>query len=219
MCGRFTNRYSWRELHELYSLTDQDMIRSNFEPRYNIAPTQLSLVVRELNGKRELAELRWGLLPHWAKSPSDGARMINARSETVATSRAHRSAFQSRPCFVVADGFYEWKKTDGGKQPYHITTKANAPFAFAGLWEPKSIAPQDTFTILTCEPNELCAQVHNRMPVMLSRNDWEAWLLTPGERVKLLRPFSADQMEMWPVGKAVGNPKNTGSELVEPIRP
>jgi putative SOS response-associated peptidase YedK len=109
MCGRFTNRFTWQELYELYSLTDQDMVRSNFQPRYNIAPTQCSLVVRKTGGQRELAELRWGLLPPWAKSPADGARMINARAETVATSRAYYAAFETRPCWVVTDGFYQWK--------------------------------------------------------------------------------------------------------------
>jgi len=170
-----------------------------------------------VNGKRELAELRWGLLPKWAKSPSDGARMINARSETVAVKPAYRGAFESRPCLVVADGFYEWKKMDRTKQPFYITTKASAPFAFAGLWEPKSIADRDTFTILTCPPNELCAKIHDRMPVMLAPSDFARWLAGPDERSALLRPFPAGQMELWPVGKAVGSPKNIGPELIEPI--
>ncbi len=91
------------------------------------------------------------------------------------------------------------------------------PFAFAGLWEPKPIVAQDTFTILTCEPNELCAEVHDRMPVILAPDDWERWLSTPEERAKLLKPFPAAQMEMWPVTTAVGSPKNTGPELVDPI--
>jgi putative SOS response-associated peptidase YedK len=216
MCGRFTNQYSWDELHELYSLSNVPP-ESNFPPRYNIAPTQTSFVVRETDGVRELAELRWGLLPRWAKALGDGARMINARSETVAEKPAYRSPFKSRPCLVVADGFYEWRKVDGGKQPYFITAKDNARFAFAGLWEPKSLAEQDTFTVLTCEPNELCATVHDRMPVMLAPEDFASWLSTPEERAKLLKPFPADQMELWPVGKAVGSPKNTGPELIEAV--
>ena len=216
MCGRFTDQHSWDEIKALYDLTAQ-YFASNFPPRYNIAPTQTSFVVRERDGERELAELRWGLLPKWAKSPGDGARMINARSETVAVKPAYRAAFKSRPCLVVADGFYEWKKSEGGKQPFYITTKSRAPFAFAGLWEPKSLAEQDTFTILTCTPNELCATVHDRMPVMLAREDYSAWLSSPEERTKFLKPFPADQMELWPVGKAVGSPKNIGPELIEPI--
>ena len=185
------------EIKALYDLTAQ-YFASNFPPRYNIAPTQTSFVVRERDGVRELAELRWGLLPKWAKSTGDGARMINARSETVAVKPAYRAAFKSRPCLVVADGFYEWKKSEGGKQPFYITTKSRAPFAFAGLWEPKSLAEQDTFTILTCTPNELCATVHDRMPVMLAREDFADWLSSPEERSKLLKPFPADQ---WNYGR------------------
>jgi len=216
MCGRFTDRYTWEELKKLYDLASE-YYESNFPPRYNIAPTQNSFVVRETNGRRELAELRWGLLPKWAKTTGDGARMINARSETVASKPAFREAFKTRPCLVVADGFYEWRKVDGKKQPYFVTTKANAPFAFAGLWEPKSIADRATFTILTCPPNELCAKVHDRMPVMLAPGDFAPWLAGPDERLTLLRPFPADQMEFWPVGKAVGSPKNIGPELIEPV--
>lgn len=219
MCGRFTNRYSWRELHALYSLSDKHYPQSNFEPRYNIAPTQNSFAVRlREDGEHELAELRWGLLPKWAKDLADGARMINARCETVASKPAYRAAFKSRPCLVVADGFYEWKKEQGGKQPYFITTKDKAPFAFAGLWEPKSLADRDTFTIITCPPNALCAKVHDRMPVMLAQKDWQRWLSTPEERAKLMKPYPAAQMEMWPVGKAVGSPRNQGPELIEAIR-
>lgn len=216
MCGRFTNQYTWEELKKLYDLTDE-YFNSNFPPRYNIAPTQTSFVVRETNGKRELVELRWGLLPKWAKSPSDGARMINARSETVASKPAYRGAFKRRPCLVVADGYYEWKKLRDNKQPFYVTTKARAPFALAGLWEPKSLADEDTFTILTCEPNALCATIHDRMPVMLAPNDFANWLAGAEERAKLLKPFPADQMELWPVEKAVGSPKNIGPELIKPI--
>ena len=216
MCGRFTDQHSWDEIKSLYDLTAQ-YFASNFPPRYNIAPTQTSFVVREMDGKRTLAELRWGLLPKWAKLPSDGTRMINARAETVAEKPAYRAAFKLRPCLVVADGFYEWKKIKGGKQPFYITTKNRAPFAFAGLWEPKSLAEQVTFTILTCQPNELCATVHDRMPVMLPPENFTAWLSTPEERTKLLKPFPADQMELWPVDKAVGSTKNIRPELIEPI--
>jgi putative SOS response-associated peptidase YedK len=113
MCGRFTNRYTWRELHDLYELGKAPA--SNFPPRYNIAPTQLSFVVRETDANRELVEMRWGLLLHWTKKPGDGAKMINARSETVATKPAYRAAFKSRPCLVVADGYYEWQVVKGGK--------------------------------------------------------------------------------------------------------
>ena len=117
----------------------------------------------------------------------------------------------------MADGFYEWKKAPEGKQPYFITTKGAKPFAFAGLWEPKSIAEQDTFTILTCAPNGMCAEVHDRMPVILVPKDWPKWLSTLGGRMKLLKSFPAVQMEMWAVSKAVGSPKNTGPELAKRV--
>jgi len=217
MCGRYTNQYTWKELHALYSLSDEIFPTSNFPPRYNIAPTQLSFVVRENGGRRELAEFRWGLLPSWAKSPGDGARMINARSETVESSRAYRDAFQLRPCLVVADGFYEWQKLGGAeKQPFYITTQFQEPFAFAGLWEPKTIADHPTYTLLTAAPNELCAPIHDRMPVMLPEESWSAWL-GPVERRKDLvgYQFPAERMECWPVGRAVGNVKNDAPILIE----
>ena len=228
MCGRFTDRYTWAELHALYSLTDADMLKSNFPPRFNIAPTQSSLVVR-LNkaGERELADMKWGLVPSWSKDAKMAGSTFNAKSETVAEKPAFRAAFKSRPCLVVADGFYEWKKLGPKeKQPYFITRVDAKPFAFAGLWEwwrakdaDADALALETFTILTCAPNALCAHVHDRMPVMLAPEDWNAWLATPDQRKALLRPFPDDEMTMWPVTSAVGNVKNTGPELVEPIAP
>lgn len=224
MCGRFTNRYTWREIKELYDLTTP-YLTSNFPPRYNIAPTQKSFVVRlAKDGSRELAELKWGLIPSWSKDDKGAVRMINARAETAASLPTYRAAFKARPCLVVADGFYEWKKLGPKRQPYFIARKDGKPFAFAGLWEwwrPKDAPPEsagiESFTILTTEPNELTAQVHNRMPLMLAPEDFASWLGTPDDRAALLRPFPADDMEMWPVTPAVGNVKNTGAELIEPI--
>jgi putative SOS response-associated peptidase YedK len=225
MCGRFTDRYSWREIKELYDLTTP-YLASNFPPRTNIAPTQQSFVVRMAkDGSRELAELKWGLIPSWSKDDKGAVRMINARAETAASLPAFRAAFKARPCLVVADGFYEWKKlSPKEKQPYFITRRAGKPFAFAGLWEwwrPKDAPPVEpagveSFTILTTAPNELCAQIHNRMPLMLAPEDFASWLGTPDMRAALLRPFPADDMEMWPVTATVGNVKNTGAELIEP---
>ena len=228
MCGRFTNQFTWRELVELYQITEP-YIRpiSNLEPRFNFAPTQTGIVVRlDKAGRREPAMMRWGLVPSWAKDEKGGAKCINAKSETVTEKPAFRAAFKLRPCLVPADGFYEWAKGPDGKQPYYITTRAGEPFAFAGLWErwrprdaDKDVAPLDTFTILTTEPNTLCAPIHNRMPVMLAGEDWAGWLGTPEDRMVLLAcgSFPAERMECWPVGKAVGNVNNEGAALIERV--
>ena len=222
MCGRFTNRYSWRELKELYELSDvlYPKAPSNFEPRYNIAPTQTSFVVRlGVAGRRELVQLRWGLLPRWATSPRDGARMINARCETVATSRAYKEAFRCRPCLVVADGFYEWAaRSASTKQPYFLQRRNGGPFAFAGLWEERHLTPEDTFTIITCPANARVATVHDRMPLMLLPGDWAAWLESPKERLACLSHcLPADDIELWPVDRAVGNPRSQGEGLIASI--
>ena len=158
MCGRFTNRYSWRQLKELYDLTTP-FLTSNFPPRYNIAPTQPSFVVRINDGKRELAEMRWGLVPYWSKDTKGAAKMINAQSESADIKPAFRDAWRARRCLVVADGFYEWPEPT---QPRFITLKGNEPFAFAGLWEVWGAEQLETFTILTTKPNDFMAEVHDR---------------------------------------------------------
>src|SRR5215469_10710420 len=228
MCGRFTNRYRWRELVELYRLTEPYITPvSNMEPRYNFAPTQTGMVVRlDKDGRRQPVMMRWGLVLSWSKDDKGGARMINARAETVAEKPSYKNAFLHQRCLVVADGFYEWNKiTPKEKQPYFITTAFEEPFAFAGLWEwwnPRDGSPiLETFTICTTEPNALCARIHDRMPVMLPEESWKTWLgetnATPGDLQKLLGPFPADRMECWPVGKAVGNVANDGPELVDHV--
>ena len=199
---------------------------SNLEPRFNLAPMQRRVVVRlDKEGRREPVMMRWGLVPSWSKDDEAGAAMINAKVETVAEKPASRAAFNARPCLVVVDGFYEWAKVGPKKkQPYFITPKGRAPFAFAGLrewWRAKGVPKEEpgleTFTILTTEPNALGAPIHNRMPVILAQDDWNGWLGTPDDRRVQLRSFPDDRMECWPVGKAVGSVKNTGAELVERI--
>lgn len=227
MCGRYTNQYKWRDLVELYRITEPYITPvSNMEPRYNFAPMQRGIVVRlDMEGRREPVMMRWGLVPSWSKDETRAASMINAKAETVAEKPAYRAAFKSRPCLVVADGFYEWKKLGPKeKQPYFITLKNNAPFAFAGLWEfwrakdaPKEVPGLETYTILTTEPNALCAPIHDRMPVILGESEWAQWLATPQDRTKLLRPFPASEMECWPVGKAVGNVRNDDPSLIARI--
>ena len=225
MCGRFTNQYTWRELHALYKLSDETFPVSNLRPHFNFAPTQTGVVVRlDKQGRRVADMMRWGLVPYWSKDDKDGAKMINAKAETVAEKPAYRKAFQSRPCLVPADGFFEWQRLPNGeKQPYFTTTQFQEPFAFAGLWErwhaPDAVLdapPLETFAILTTEPNALCAPIHDRMPVMLAQDDWTGWLGTPEQR-KVLAPrqFPAERMECWPISKAVGNVKNDDPSLMQ----
>ena len=204
----------------LYRLTG-DLPASNFPPRYNIAPTRSSFVVRLKDGERDLTEMRWGLVPFWAEDLKIGSRMINAQSETCATKPAFRHAFKSRRCLVVADGFYEWPTRE---KPRLITLKNNEPFSFAGLWEswrPKDGDQVATFTILTTTPNEFMAPIHNRMPVMLASDSWATWLgetrASSEELLALCRPFPSDRMISWAVSPRVGNVKNTDGALVEPL--
>jgi putative SOS response-associated peptidase YedK len=178
-------------------------------------------VIRLKDGQRELADLRWGLVPYWAKDLKIGSRMINAQSETIATKPAFRHAFKSRRCLVVADAFYEWPTRH---TPRLITLNDNEPFSFAGLWEtwrPKDGDKVETFTILTTSPNEFMATIHNRMPVILAQDEWAAWLGETGATAEqlqaLCRPFPSDRMRSWAVSPRVGNVKNDDAELVEPV--
>src|SRR5665213_3618829 len=167
MCGRY-------ELHAhpaAMALAFGIPIPPDFEPHYNIAPSQVQPVIRLVKeGTRELAAMRWDLAPHWTKDKAIGYKTINARAETVATAPAFRDASKRHRCLIPATGFYEWKKVGSGKQPYHIGMIDGAPFAFAGLWSSWKNPEgewQDTYTIITTTPNELAAKVHNRLPVTL----------------------------------------------------
>jgi len=185
-------------------------------PRWNIAPTQAVAAVRaSAAGGRELVGLHWGLIPSWAKERAIGARMINARAETVAEKPAFRAALRARRCLIVADGFYEWQKAGARKQPWYIRMRDGRPFAFAGLWERWAAGPDevlDSCTIVTTTPNGVVAPIHDRMPVILEWGDYAAWL-DPGQRdparlQPLLRPHPDVAMEAWPVGLRVNNPAN-----------
>lgn len=233
MCGRFTNRYTWKQLHRLLQLTTPPL---EFVERYNIAPTQDAPVVREVAGagvdgrgagrSRRVDMLRWGLIPSWAKDESFGSKAINARAETVATSGAFRDSFRRRRCVVPASGFYEWKQLDAAdkrKQPYYITPTDEDPFLLAGLWSSwtSSSGPLETFTILTTTPNEMMATLHDRMPVILHVEECGTWLdptLENGDAVSaLLRPYPSELMLAHPVSTLVNSPKNTGKELVQAV--
>jgi len=220
MCGRYTLSSASEIVAEVFELTEPpDLV-----PRYNIAPTQTAPVVLldGSTGERSLRPMRWGFIPSWAKDPKIGARMINARAETVAKKPSFRNAFRHWRCLVVADGFYEWTKSDNGKRPYHIRVRDGGPFAFAGLWTRWSTsggANVDSYTIITTEPNELTATLHHRMPVILHQRDYAAWL-DPEEHADatlaaLLRPYASEGMEAYPVATLVNSPSHDAPDCAQ----
>jgi len=217
MCGRY-------ELHShpaAIALAFGLDFPPEIEPRYNIAPTQDVPIIR-LNraGGRELAQLRWGLVPRWAKDPSIGARLINARAETLLEKRAFRDALKRRRCLLPADGFYEWMLMHGGiKQPLHIGMADGALFALAGLydrWLPPDGDALDTCTIVTTRANAHLAAQHDRMPVIIAPEDYERWLDVATEDIgDLLVPYPADAMTSYPVSSRVNSVGNEDPELIE----
>lgn len=224
MCGRFTLRAPASVVAAQFGLFEMPP----FAPRFNIAPTQPVAVVRcaagELASQRELTWLRWGLIPSWAKDPAIGNRMINARAETVSEKPAYRTAFRRRRCLVVADGFYEWQRSGGRKQPFFIRMRDDRPFAFAGLWESwqgRKEGPVESCTLLTTAPNELLEPIHNRMPVILGSGDYQQWLDSavqePEPLELLLRPFPAGGMVADPVNTYVNSPSRDDPRCIDPL--
>ncbi|MBX9791971.1 MAG: SOS response-associated peptidase [Pirellulales bacterium] len=238
MCGRFTLRSSPRVVAELFGLDEVP----NWEPRYNVAPSQLVPVVqkRAEDRGRHLDLVHWGLVPFWADDPAIGNRLINARSDTAATKPAFRAAMRERRCLVVADGFYEWqaapasgaksavkrgagKASGGHKQPFLIERHDRRPFAFAGLWEKwqSPDGPWLSCTILTTDANHTLSPLHHRMPVILDPRDYDHWLdpavRSPAEVEDLLLPAPDDWLVARPVGTYVNNPRHDSRECVEPV--
>ena len=222
MCGRFALIVDASVLAEVFEIDPP----RDLKPRFNIAPTQRIPIVRAgREAPREWAEVRWGLVPSWAKDEKIGARMINARGETVAEKPSFRSAVKSRRCLIPADGFYEWVKTDGGKQPHYIHFADGRAFAFAGLWErwhKSDGEPLDTCTIITTTPNDLVAALHDRMPVILPPETFTEWLepqpLTSDRLQDLLASHPAGDMEAYQVSTHVNKPANDDPECVVRVR-
>jgi putative SOS response-associated peptidase YedK len=224
MCGRYTLTSSGEDLALAFELPELPFL----PPRYNMAPTQQAAVVRvtEPGGPRHLDLLKWGLIPYWAKEASIGNRMINARAESVAEKPAYRFSFKKKRCLVAADGFYEWKKEGKAKQPFLIRRRDGKPFAFAGLWSTWKDAehggqPVETFTILTTSPNELMSPIHDRMPVILDRENFALWLDPGMEDAEKLQPLlvahSVDDFEAFAVSRAVNSPANDFAGCIEPL--
>jgi putative SOS response-associated peptidase YedK len=224
MCGRYGRRADKQRIAEWMQAHNTDVfVDSYLAPSYNVAPQSLQPVVRldSETGERELTIMRWGLIPFFAKDAKIAYSTINARAETVATSPVFREPMKRRRCLVPATGFYEWQALDKkSKQPWSIELVDGNLFAFAGLWDRwKDKAkgqPMETYTIITTDPNELLEPIHNRMPVILSPQDYTRWL-DPGEPsqlpIDLLRPYPAEEMRAWKVSAAVGNVKNNFPEL------
>jgi len=221
MCGRFALKTPPRSIQEHFHLPETAYL----SPRYNIAPSQTIAVVRHLPGKtfRQLDMLHWGLIPAWAKDMKIGYKMINARGETLAQKPSFRSAFKTRRCLIVADGFFEWKRSARSKQPFYVHLADGAVFAFAGIWESWNSplgSTVESCTIITTSPNELLQEVHERMPVILHPKEYATWLrdLTPEHSLhQLLVPYPAAEMEIHRVSSLVNNPKNDSISCIQPI--
>jgi putative SOS response-associated peptidase YedK len=226
MCGRYSLDATPEELAQVFNLSLEDVERL-FEPRYNIAPTDKVLAVRQQRAgrQREPVLLRWGLIPHWARDRDWGGRTINARAETVETKPAFRDPFRERRCLVVATGFYEWQKSAGRKQPYLIRRHDRKPLAFAGLWD-RWQGPTDevveSCTIVTTDANGIVRPIHDRMPVILQPADYDRWLDSATRDTQqlrhLLEPVPDEVLTAHPVSSLVNKPANDVPECVVPIQ-
>jgi len=221
MCGRYSLTVDKKKLLGEFGFQAEHL--KSFAPRYNIAPSQPVLALTTQEAKPKLELCHWGLIPSWAKDPAIGARMINARKETVAEKPSFRSPFKNRRCLVLADGFYEWKQEGSAKIPYYIHLKSGAPFGFAGLWshwQNKDGSELLSCTIITGEPNDLMKSIHNRMPMIIPKKNRELWLdhsrFESDKLLKLLEPYPSDEMEAYAVSRTVNNPINDLAECVSP---
>lgn len=221
MCGRYSLTTAPEAMRRLFATTGA---LPNYPARFNIAPTQTAPVVRlDAAGSRELALLRWGLVPSWSKGMDRRFSMINARAETVATKPAYRGPFRDRRCLVPADGFYEWKSEGGAKQPYRFTLKDGGLFAFAGLWDrwqDPTGGTVESYTIIVTTANELVRAVHDRMPVILDSAARDRWLdpqAKPAELTGLLKALPVETMTSTRVSRRVNSPANDDAACIEPI--
>jgi putative SOS response-associated peptidase YedK len=223
MCGRFSMAVP---LPALLSRFPVGRAPSSLVPRYNIAPSQKAPIILN-DGGPAIEELRWGLIPSWAKDPAIGNKLINARAETLQEKASFKRPFQSRRCLVPADGFYEWRftRTTKGKIPMRIRLKSREPFAMAGLWERWKNAEGlelRTFTIITTEANDALKSIHERMPVILKRKDEEQWLDPKTQAMRLtalLAPYPGEEMEAYEVSKLINNASVDTPDCIEPAVP
>lgn len=217
MCGRFSQSKSKQDIKKRFNVKK---VSDEIVPLFNIAPDQnIPVILNE--SPEEVTTARWGLVPSWSKEEKSPYSMINARSETLLEKPAYKRLVKNRRCLVIADSFYEWKKTDGKKAPYRIMLKNNDLFAFAGLWDvwEKEGKKITSCTIITTSPNKLMASIHDRMPVILSQEKERTWLNDEldDDLLKLLQPFKVSQMKAYPISTAVNNPSNDFEDIIKPL--
>jgi putative SOS response-associated peptidase YedK len=220
MCGRYTVTSTPEAIRALFGYSEQP----NFPPRYNVAPTQPIAVVRLIDGKRQFALMRWGLLPSWVKDPKNFTLLINARGESLTEKPAFRAAMKRRRCLIPADGFYEWKATGARKQPHYVRAKSHGPLAFAGLWESWT-GPNgeelETAAIVTTRANETLKSLHERMPVIVPPDAFDVWLdcanVDAETASALIAPAPEGLLEAYEVSTAVNRTANDNPKLVEPF--
>jgi putative SOS response-associated peptidase YedK len=221
MCGRFTQQRPTSELAEIFDAED---LADDPGGHFNVAPTDEAAVVVQRDDRRAVIRYRWGLVPHWSDDGRDGSRMINARAETIERSPAFREAFRRRRCLVPVESFYEWRRENGGRQPYRIARSDGRPLALAGLWagrrDPASDTVMRTFTIVTTDANDAVAELHDRMPVVVPESAWDIWLDRANDNTGELRGLlvpSTVELDIYPVVRLVNNVRNDGPALIEPL--
>lgn len=226
MCGRSSLSKTEKEIEERFNATfySDELERYNPLPSFNVAPTHMHPVITSDN-KEHLQFYRWGFIPFWAKDIKVGYKMINARKESIMDKSFYRSALKTRRCIVPFDGFYEWKKTQNGKQPYRITTTNTDIFSVAGLWSSWDSTEGNTiysFTLITQEPNDLMKDIHDRMPALLLPEQEALWLdenIQPEEALSQIEPYPDDLMHAYTVSTRVGNVRNNDEDLIKEIKP
>lgn len=221
MCGRFTQKNDRETLEKEFDVEIGES--EEFRQSYNIAPTQIVSAVRVIEEARRYANLKWGLIPSWAKDASFAAKLINARAETLLEKPSFRDAYKKRRCLIPASGFYEWEQTADGKQPHYFYLNEREIFGFGGLWEEwqdrETGGMIETCTIITTDANAVLEPVHDRMPVIIEKKDYDRWLRADHTEVEeLLKPFDAEKMASHAVSRAVNSPSNNSPELIRNSR-
>jgi putative SOS response-associated peptidase YedK len=219
MCGRFSITTPWEALKERFEV---DIPEDQYQVRYNVAPGQNMWVIPGESPK-EARLYHWGLVPHWAKDPKIGNHLINARAETITEKPAFREPFKKHRCLVLADSFYEWDKKGSKKIPYRVMLKVGDPFAFAGIcdfWKDESGKEIKSFSIITIAANKLINKIHDRMPVILQKDEERKWIDAKTdiqEAVRMLHPYSANDMQMYQISTAINNPRNDVPQVLKPV--